>query len=143
MKDILTIVIAGVVLFIIDIVTSPPGYYNCLDPTTGTAILLHHIINVYSQFGFLCSGFLLYGYLVTPLIVLLHWKTNNNKCILTEYVNDKCGFPNTEYFRDMWYLVGLKRLKNYDTLHKTYLVAAWLVALVRVIVFKPVFLSLH
>jgi hypothetical protein len=31
MKDILTIVITGVVLFILDIVTSPPGYYNCLD----------------------------------------------------------------------------------------------------------------
>lgn len=142
MKDIVAIITVGVIVFIIDIATAPKNYYKNLDNTVITALLIHHIINVYFQFGFLCSGFLLYGYLVTPLLVLLHWKTNDNKCALTEYVNEMNDLPDTEYLRDLWYFMGFKKLKNYDKLHKTYLFVAWLIALIRVIS-KHVSVSSH
>jgi hypothetical protein len=131
MNEVISIIIVGIIFYLIDIRTAS---YNCTDdPRVRTAILLHHILNVYAQFGFLCNGFLLYAYLVTPLFVLLHWKTNNNMCILTEYVNKKCNLPEGEMFRDVWYFMGAKRLKNYDTIHKTYLVVVWVIALIRTV----------
>ena len=96
-------------------------------------MLIHHIINVFAQFGWLSNNkYVLYFYLIVPVIVLLHWKTNDNKCIMTEYVNDQCNIEKGTYFRDFLFLTGVKKLKNYDMGHKVYLIVAWFIALVKV-----------
>jgi len=131
-RDIKLFVVIGIFSYILDIYTSKPEYYKtCINSiSVNLELLAHHILNIYAQFGWLSNNkILLYGYVFTPLIVLTHWQTNNNKCILTEYINKKCNIKDDMPFRDFWYLIGFKKLKNYDTLHKLYLVVAWLVAL--------------
>ena len=114
---------------------SMKGNYLCCKNVleTHSTLLAHHIINVFAQFGWMSNNkYILYLYLTTPLIVLLHWKTNNNKCALTEYVNNQCNIKSGEYFRDMWFLIGVKKLKNYDSIQKGYLIVAWIITLVKV-----------
>lgn len=132
LPDILTIVSLGILSYTIDIETAPENYYKeCIDDKlVKLELLAHHVLNIYAQFGWLSNNkYLLYGYALTPLIVLLHWKTNKNRCILTEDINKKCNIQEDALFRDFWYLIGFKKLRYYDGLHKFYLVLVWLVSL--------------
>jgi hypothetical protein len=128
------IIIFGIIFYIIDVLTMKGNYMSCNNMlVTHITLLVHHIINIFAQFGWLSNNkYVLYTYLTAPLIVLLHWKTNDNKCIMTEYVNDQCGIKTGTYFRDLWFLLGIKKLKNYDTIHKIYLIIVWIIAVVKV-----------
>ncbi len=131
-NDFTPFIFLGIIFYYVDIQTAPVGYYDsCIKENTVKAELLaHHILNMYAQFGFLSNNkYFLYGYIVTPLLVLLHWQTNQNKCILTEDINKKCNIPDNEPFRDIWYLLGLKNIKHYNLIHKSYLIFGWLIAL--------------
>ena len=121
------IVLFGVLFFMIDINT-----FDYSDKSVYPLLLTHHIINVFSQFGFLCNDkYLLIAYIFAPIIVIGHWLTNNNKCVLTEMVNDKCGIDSGTNFRDMWFLMGIKKLKYYDQLHYSYLIVGWIIAVIK------------
>ena len=126
MRDLSVIFILGILFFIIDIKT----FHYCTTNVYPT-LLVHHILNVFAQFGFLCTNkTLLIFYLFAPILVMVHWKTNNNKCFLTEMVNKECGYKNM-YFRDIWFLLGFKNLQNYSDIHFTYLICAWFLGLIR------------
>jgi hypothetical protein len=59
--------------------------YPC-DSVKGHLILyFHHLVDIYIYFG----GFLLdpFTHMIVLIITLLHWVTNDDKCILTEWVN--------------------------------------------------------
>ena len=128
------IIIVGIFFYIIDVMTMKGHYLSCQNMlVTHTTLIVHHIINIFAQFGWLSNNkYILYAYLPSPLIVILHWQTNNNKCIMTEYVNDQCNIEKGTYFRDLWFLLGIKKLKNYETIHRTYLIIGWLIALIKV-----------
>ena len=131
LPDILAIISLGILSYIIDVKTAPEDYYKeCIDDNlVKLELLTHHVLNIYAQFGWLSNNkYLLYGYAVTPLIVLLHWQTNKNRCFLTEDINKKCHIQEDEPFRDFWYLIGFKKLTHYDGLHKLYLILAWLIS---------------
>jgi uncharacterized protein (UPF0333 family) len=127
-------IIISIFFYIIDVVTMKGHYMECKNRlTTHYVLFLHHIVNVFAQFGWLSNNkYILYTYLLTPIIVMLHWKTNNNECIITEYVNDQCNIKKSTYFRDLWYLLGIKKLKNYDTIHKIYLCVVWVIAFIKI-----------
>ena len=124
----------GIIFYIIDVMTMKGNYLSCQNILeTHTTILVHHIINVFAQFGWLSNNkYMLYAYLPAPLIVIAHWKTNDNKCIMTEYVNDQCNIKKGVYFRDLWFLSGIKKLKNYETIHRVYLIIGWIIAFIKV-----------
>ena len=121
----MTILVVAIFFFIIDIRT-----FKYCSTSVYPVLLVHHIANIFAQFGFLCSDKrLLFLYLFTPILVVIHWKTNNNKCLLTEIVNKHCGY--TMYFRDLWFLLGFKQFKYYDRMQKGYLIIAWIIALIK------------
>jgi hypothetical protein len=56
-------------------------------------LFLHALIWIFSYIGcFYNSKLMLQIYLLTNVLIPIHWKFNNNRCILTEYVNKKCNF---------------------------------------------------
>ena len=122
--DILTYIIVGIVFFIIDVQTFE--YKKSVYPL----LLLHHIVNIFAQFLSRDKNVLLF-YIFVPILVIFHWVTYKNKCILTEMVNRQCGIH--ERFHDIWYLVGAKNLKNYAEMHYVYLVVVWIIAVLRYI----------
>uniref|UniRef100_A0A6C0KPZ4 Uncharacterized protein n=1 Tax=viral metagenome TaxID=1070528 RepID=A0A6C0KPZ4_9ZZZZ len=125
--DIASCLILGVIFFIVDI-----SSFNYKNKSVYPILLLHHILNIFAQFGFLARDKnVLIIYIFTPLLVILHWATNGNKCFLTEMVNKACGTH--ERFRDIWYLLGFKNLKHYTELHYGYLFVAWIIAVIRYI----------
>lgn len=57
------------------------------------------------------------GFLFNPLyhlifivLTMIHWATNNNKCFLTEIVNDMCGWPEDKNFYDFIEMSGINKL---------------------------------
>ena len=92
----------------------------------GNVILyIHHILNIYIYFG----GFLLnplYHFIVVVL-TMMHWILNDNKCFLTEIVNDICYPEYSEYseyseykqFNDFSKMLGLQ--DNYPHISYYYL----------------------
>jgi hypothetical protein len=133
-KELFIFILLGTVSYILDIITAPKDYYTaCIHKTSvHLEIWLHHILNMFSQFGWLCqSKTLLYVYLIAPIIVLIHWRTNNNQCFLTERINSTCNLQDNEMFRDWWSLLGLKKYSWYDSTHKFYLIIGWCIAVYR------------
>ena len=123
--DLASCLILGVIFFVIDVYTFQ-GYKKSVYPI----LLIHHIINVFAQFGYLARDRkVLFFYIFTPFLVMLHWMTNGNKCALTEMVNKECGIDIR--FRDLWFLLGVKNLPYYSEIHYAYLVVAWLIAVIR------------
>lgn len=137
MNDIKNIIIAGFLSYFYDVCRD--NYYkDCItDISVHSHLLLHHIFNIYTQFGWLSNNkTILFLYLLIPIGVLIHWRTNNNKCLYTQFINNICNIPENKLFRDIWYLLGFKKLKNYDELHEKYLIIVWFIALIKL--FKSV-----
>ena len=133
-KEISVFIAIGIVIYFIDINTAPKNYYcNCKDNIKAHAILLiHHIIVIYVHFGWLSNNkYILYFYLITFIFLIIHWKTNNNKCILTNIINDECGLEKEVVFRDLTYFIGVKNSNwsNYILIY--WLVMGWGIAYIK------------
>ena len=97
--------------------------YPC-DKVNGHILLYtHHLVDIYIYLG---------GFLFNPLyhliiisITMIHWITNDNKCKLTEWLNEICYPEYTEYkgFNDFSRMLGLQdkypnRSKFFELLNK-------------------------
>lgn len=141
LKDFIPFIILGCVSYILDITTAAKGYYSKCGmlkmPLVHSELLLHHILNIFSQFGWLSnSRTVLMLYILAPILVLAHWGTNNNACYLTQRINEKCGLPEHIQFRDWWGLLGLKGFKWYSAAHKTFLLIGWCIAFWKLKIWK-------
>ena len=80
---------------------------SCTSVSGNVLLLIHHIMSIYIFIG----GFLynpLY-HLVFILLVLLHWTTNNNRCIITGITNKQCGWDFKQPFNDLYAQIGVSR----------------------------------
>ena len=76
--------------------------------SSNSILLIHHMANIFANFGWISnSRVVLEIYLVVPIIVFIHWKTNNNKCILTEWHNKNCGEDLNKPFNDFFNILNL------------------------------------
>lgn len=122
-----TIFLVGFLSYLIDLLSSKKGYYKknerCLNNTAFHAkLLLHHIIVIFIFFGWLSNDkYILSIYVFIPIILITHWKTNQNRCAMTETVNKMCDLHQDEYIRDFIYMIGLKKSKYYDSIYKLFL----------------------
>lgn len=96
-------------------------------------LFTHHIINIFINFGWLSNNkILLYIYVLSPITTIIHWKLNNNKCILTELHNKACN--NNIEFNDLFNMLGLKLYpfwNNYGhTLYLTFCIIYVLIKLI-------------
>jgi hypothetical protein len=127
---ILEFIILGLVSFILDIKTNDCIIYKKYNtPLIYFNLYFHHIINIFLNFGWISDNpIVLKIYLVTPIIVLLHWKTNEGKCALTQHVNKICRNPDDEYLHDFLYLMGIKDSKYYTLIQSLILFGGMLIA---------------
>ena len=91
--------------FIIDVSMNNKNYKNCIAasanadnaktvPTHFVYVVLffHHFIWLFALFGWLSNNKnILKVYLIVVFIYLLHWKKNNNKCFVTEWIRENCN----------------------------------------------------
>ena len=88
--------------------------YSCLKETTFDVffvIVLHHILNIFANFGFLLNNkILLYIYISIPVFISLYW-FYFGYCHLSVYVNKECGWKSDLLFNDIFTKISLK---SYD-----------------------------
>jgi hypothetical protein len=74
-----------------------------------TILFLHHAISVFTNFGWIFNNrTILKIYLLFPVLAILHWVTNDDKCFLTEMVNKICGYKQYKVFNDFTYFLKIK-----------------------------------
>lgn len=94
------IILLSIVITAIDMSTD---YKECYDahPHVFLILFFHALIWVFSYIGcFYNNKKILIIYLLSFIAIPIHWLMNNNRCIVTEYVNKTCGFDiNRKYDR--------------------------------------------
>tara|TARA_B100000287_G_scaffold384337_1_gene390735 strand:- start:301 stop:732 length:432 start_codon:yes stop_codon:yes gene_type:complete len=121
----LVIVILATIQFLIDI-----NEYPCkvgLDDNLyyGLSLLyIHHVLDIYIYFGGYFTNPLYH--LITIVILLIHWITNDDKCFLTQWVNAVC-YPeyslipnNYKRFNDFSNMLGIQ--DKYPNIHYYYVI---------------------
>ena len=72
------------------------------------SLILSILIHTFVYFvigGFFTPNFknvnknLILAYIILLILLLVHWATNDNKCYLTELMNEYFGFPRNDNFR--------------------------------------------
>lgn len=112
------------------------SYQKCIDRISSkitrvnilVTLFLHHAIVTFAYLGWLSNNkFVLTIYLLLPLMILLHWKSNNYQCIFTQKINCECneniGFhgllENYDALRSVlgvgFYCIGLYKFFNLGT----------------------------
>lgn len=101
------LIISFISLFL-DISLSKKKYNKCIANAKFMPFLyVHHVISVFTLTGWLSSNKkILILYIVTLIVIFAHWKTNNNKCFSTDYINEMCEIK--ILFRDLYHFLGLK-----------------------------------
>lgn len=122
--------ILALVGFILDIKTN-----NCIKEKKYKSnfiyinLYFHHLLNMFLNFGWISDNpIVLKTYLILPMIVLLHWKTNKGKCAVTQQANEICGNSENEYMHDFLYLLGIKESKYYNLIQNSLLFGGMLIA---------------
>ena len=81
-------------------------------------LLLHHIVNVFVNFGWLFySPILLMLYIISIPSMYIHWYLNNNTCKITNDMNKMCGWADNTYFNDIFNILGFKKYENWDKIY--------------------------
>lgn len=129
------IIIFSIFFYILDVYYTQDiyDYKNCEDLNKVKVVLfLHHLGFTFGLFGFLSNNkYILTLYVLFPFLLVLHWQTNDNKCFLTEYINEKCRFYDRTYFKDVWFYVGLKNSEHYSLAYQFILAFVWLIAVTK------------
>ena len=105
------IIILSLIRIAVDISVT---YKNCYIKPSVTAILfIHSFIWVFTYLGCLYKDRkMLWTYLITIIVITLHWITNANRCVLTTIVNEQCNLHiDTKYdwlyFTDDGWIAGV------------------------------------
>jgi len=78
-----------------------------------SVLAFHHFLVTFVSFGFLYSDKRKLTTILTfQVFLLMFWRTNENRCILTEAVNEYCEFPKDELFNDFYNVFYLKKPEN-------------------------------
>jgi hypothetical protein len=106
MNDIHLTIIIILLSFIVTIIDISTDYSQCYKtcPNIFIILFLHAIIWIFTHFGcFYNNKKILILYLLCFIFLPIHWLLNNNRCIVTEYVNKICGFDiNRRYDRILY-----------------------------------------
>lgn len=96
-------------------------------------LVLHHILNIFANFGYLLSNrYLLSLYVFAPFAMIAYWGMNGDRCDITVWANDICGWEGDKYFNDLFNIVGLKKTDWWFKWgHKAYSVVGICIALYR------------
>lgn len=95
-------------------------------------LLVHHALNTFVSFGWLSNNeTVLKIYLLSPLVLLGHWLSNDNECILTTAHNQKCGTPGRD-FQNVFDIMGMQGCDRWLKLGKyLFYIIAYLIVLLK------------
>lgn len=112
-KKVYLLVLLLVIQFVLDLSTNKCflTLKNSKKAKAITILFIHHVISVLSNFGWIFNNkILLKLYLAFPILTLIHWLVNKDKCFLTDSFNKLCGYSHYEYFHDFFYFLGIKKI---------------------------------
>jgi hypothetical protein len=99
------------------IVTFPEFWNTCgrLNFETFLLYFAHHALDVFLFWSwfFLVTRREYIAHLIALLIVSIHWVTNNNNCIATEYMNKLCGYKQDQWLSSFKNMFGLREYTEY------------------------------
>ena len=92
--------------------------------------ILHHFLQIFANFGWLFNNkIILIIYVTLPIILLIHWENNKQKCKLTQIFNEICNLKDNRKFNDIYYYLGFKKYDIFNNyLHHIYLLIVILIA---------------
>lgn len=99
-------IIGGILSYIFDTSINKVLYERCLNFSTQTIHLFHHIINFFLLFGWMSSNHLLLKYHICLVVYVLFLWRRDGRCFMTHYINTKCSIDGK--FRDILYLLKIK-----------------------------------
>lgn len=137
-QDLLVLFVLTSLFYVMDVFTEKNKYTQCRDTIKMHLLLFfHHFVNTFVMFGWMSQNRILLSiFLIFPFIVALHWRLNDNKCIMTTTLNKNCGKKEDEYFHDILYLSGIKHSRFYPAVHYVLLFVVWTIGLYRMIINK-------
>jgi hypothetical protein len=128
-KFFILLFVLAFISFIYDIQTNI-CFESHQSPSLYLFLYFHHVVALFLYFGWLSSSkTILLIYAFTVFLIILHWFTNNQKCILTQIVNYNCGLPDNEGFHDIFYFLGMKKQTWFNPFIYTYLVLFLIISL--------------
>jgi hypothetical protein len=95
--------------FFADVSSGATAYYKkCFkNPKFYSVLYAHHIITTFTYLGWMSSNvYVLIYYIVSNIMIYVHWNCYSNKCFITEYIQKEC--ESDAPFRDLYYFLGLK-----------------------------------
>jgi hypothetical protein len=138
-KFILVLLCLSFLFFVVDIITNP-----CFSSAKPIGLYLflffHHVVATFLYIGWIAASktiLLIYVFLVWVIVV--HWITNDQKCILTQIVNYYCGSPDDEGFHDIFYVIGMKQQSWFNAFIYSYLLLTSFYSLYKVFLSDQVF----
>ena len=73
---------------------------------------IHHFIALFITLGWLFNNKnILLFYILFIICIVIHWKTNDDKCFLTVIYNRLCGYDDRKLFNEFTGIIGLKKYK--------------------------------
>ena len=106
------------VVFVIQIALTLPKFATTcatLNLENWGVYVFHHALDVYLFWSvlFLTTRLDFTLHLMSCVLVGLHWFFNNNLCVLTVYLNRKCGYNETDWLDSLKNKLGLRSLSEY------------------------------
>jgi hypothetical protein len=92
-------------------------YKTCQSKTLSLWLLYitHHLLDVFLfwSFLFLTTKAEFTIHLVLLIIMCVHWISYGNKCILTVFMNRKCGYSEDKWLDSLKNMLGLRNISEY------------------------------
>lgn len=75
----------------------------------------HHVLDVFLFWSpfFLITRREHIAHLIALIAVSVHWVTNNNNCIATEYMNRLCGYKNDQWLDSLKNIFDFRKYTEY------------------------------
>jgi hypothetical protein len=107
-------IVLFLILYIAQLSVSYKNFIPCANVHSTIIYLLHHMLDVYIFFGplFIENTTESLIHIITTLLIIIHWFTNNYECILTTYLNELCGWERNRWL-DSITLILQKQSKQY------------------------------
>lgn len=117
-------------IYLIQILFALKNYQtNCKNKTLykNSIFLFHHLFDVYVFFGltFLTSVTEKRIYLITLILLILHWFTNNYQCFLTVHLNQLCQIPEESWLDSL--VTEIYKKTNLYYLHTFWILLAFMI----------------
>lgn len=100
---------------IFDLLSSKTSLCILNKPNVLYILLFHHVINSFILLGcFFNNLSILLFHFIIIIITIIYWMYNKNYCDLTLLVNKMCGWKEDLPFNDIFNIVGLKKIKQWN-----------------------------